>query len=496
DGVETARLIANKSIKAEEVLDAAIRGIEAVNGQLNAVVHLDIERARATLRETTGKHGPLFGVPFLLKDLGAEDLGQPCTGSSRLLADAVADHDAELVRRFRDSGLITLGRTNTPEFGLMGITEPALRGPARNPWSVAHTPGGSSGGAAAAVASRMVPLAHGGDGGGSIRIPASHCGLVGLKPTRARTPAGPVRGEGWAGFVCEHVLTRTVRDCAAVLDQVHGTDPGAPYQVAPPLKSYGASLADAPEKLRVAVCRDALLGSSLDPECIEAVERGAAMCAELGHEVFDVEVPMDVEALSLAYLRIVAAGTAARVAAAERAAKRLVRADDIEPATRLFAAIGGAMSAATYMEEVQRVHAFGRTMGRFFEDVDVLITATVARPPARVGELSPSWGESVLARFLAALKIRPLLNVALKEMAKAPLAATPNTQPFNMTGQPAISLPLHRSEGGLPVGTQFVGRFGDEAALLRLAGQLEASARWADERPPVCVGAPPVSDGV
>ena len=186
---------------------------------------------------------------------------------------------------------------------------------------------------------------------------------------------------------------------------------------------------------------------------------------------------------------------AARVAAAERAAKRRVRADDIEPATRLFAAIGGAMSAATYMEEVQRVHAFGRTMGRFFEDVDVLITATVARPPARVGELSPSWGESVLARFLAALKIRPLLNVALKEMAKAPLAATPNTQPFNMTGQPAISLPLHRSEGGLPVGTQFVGRFGDEAALLRLAGQLEASARWADERPPVCVGAPPVSDG-
>ena len=483
-----AGLIANKSVKPEEVIDAALRGIEAVNPRLNAVVHLDPERARGALTEQADATSPFFGVPFLLKDLGAEDLGQPCTGSSRLLADAVADHDAELVERFRRAGLVTLGRTNTPEFGLMGITESALRGPARNPWSLAHTPGGSSGGAAAAVASRMVPVAHGGDGGGSIRIPASHCGLVGLKPTRARTPAGPVRGEGWGGFVCEHVLTRTVRDCAAVLDEVHGADVGAPYHVAPPAQTFRASLAAPPRKLQVGVYRGALLGSSIDATCEEAVERGASMCTALGHEVFDVQVPIDVEALSLAYLRVVAAGTAARVAAAERSMGRRARGHELEPATRLFAAIGGAMSGADYMSEVQRVHAFGRTMGRFFEDMDVLLTATVARPPVRVGELAPSWGESVLARLLAGVGVRPLLNVALKEMAKAPLAATPNTQPFNMTGQPAISVPIHRSDEGLPVGAQFVGRFGDEATLLRLAGQLEEVANWGAERPPVCVG--------
>lgn len=491
DAVETARLIANKSVQASEVLDAAARGIEALNPQLNAVVHLDVERAHAMLAEHRGTAAPFFGVPFLLKDLGAEHRGQPCTGSSRLLEGAVADHDAELVARFHRAGLMTLGRTNTPEFGLMGITESSLRGPARNPWSLDHTPGGSSGGAAAAVAARMVPVAHGGDGGGSIRIPASHCGLVGLKPTRARTPAGPVRGEGWGGFVSEHVLTRTVRDCAAILDQVHGVDVGAPYHVAPPAETFMASLAAAPRALRVGVYRGALLGNTMDPACTEAVERGASMCAELGHEVFDVEVPIDAPTLSLAYLRIVAAGTAARVAAAERSAGRRARGDDLEPATRLFAAIGRAMSAADYMGEVERVHAFGRTMGRFFGDFDVLLTSTVARPPVRVGELAPSWAESVLARLLAGVGLRSLLNVALNEMAKAPLAATPNTQPFNMTGQPAISVPVHRSPEGLPVGAHFVGRFGDEATLLRLAGQLEEIVKWDVERPPLCVGSAP-----
>ena len=488
DAVEIAGLVTRGEVSAAEVIDAGLRAVAATNGHLNAVVHLDEARARAHAEAAAQAEGPLWGVPFLLKDLGAEDAGQPCTGSSRLLADHVADHDAELVRRFRRAGLITMGRTNTPEFGLMGITESALRGPARNPWSLEHTPGGSSGGAAAAVAAGVVPVAHAGDGGGSIRIPASHCGLVGLKPTRARTPAGPVRGEGWAGFVCEHVVSRSVRDCAAVLDAVHGPDVGAPYQVLPPEESFASAVERPRERLRVGVMRSALLAASQHEDCVAAVERGARACAELGHELVDVELDLDVSALGRAYLRIVAAGTAARVQSAEATAGRRARGGDIEPATRLFCAIGASLSAAEYMGEVQRIQALGRELGRRFEEFDVLLTATTAKPAVRVGELSPTRAETMLARVVAGLSARKLLDVALEEMAKDPLAATPNTQPFNMTGQPAISVPLGRNAQGIPVGTQLVGRFGDERTLLGLAAQLEQHMPWGTERPPVWVG--------
>lgn len=488
DAVEMARLVASREVHASELIDVALRGIAAINPALNAVVHLDEARARAWAASCTPGQGPFSGVPFLLKDLGAEDSGQPCTGSARLLADVVADHDAEIVRRFHAAGLITMGRTNTPEFGLMGITESAMRGPARNPWSIDHTPGGSSGGAAAAVASRMVPVAHGGDGGGSIRIPASHCGLVGLKPTRARTPAGPLRGEGWAGFVAEHVLTRTVRDCAAVLDAIHGPDIGAPYQVAPPSGSFMSAIERPPAKLRIGVIRSALLSETLDPACLAAVEAGVAQCRAHGHEVIDVELPIDRAALARAYLRIVAAGTAARVRAAEQRIGRSARSDELEPATRLFRAIGESLSAGAYMEEVQRVQALGRQLGVFFEQLDVLMTATTAQPPARVGALSPSAVETALANLVASVRLKPLLDKALGEMAKAPLAATPNTQLFNMSGQPAISLPIHQTAEGLPVGTQFVGRFSDEQTLLGLAAQLEPGVAWDRRRPPHCVG--------
>ncbi|PKQ05746.1 MAG: amidase [Alphaproteobacteria bacterium HGW-Alphaproteobacteria-11] len=306
DALGLAALVASGDVTPTELVDAAIARIERDNPRLNAVVHTQFDRARA---EASGAlpDGPFRGVPMLLKDLMAEDAGEPCTQSTQLLADYRPQRDAELVRRFRRAGLVVVGRTNTPEFGIYGVTEPVLRGPTRNPWNPAHTPGGSSGGSGAAVAAGMVPLAHGGDGGGSIRIPASHCGLVGLKPTRARNPAGPFAGERWAGLVCEHVLTRSVRDTAATLDAVSGPDVGAPYHAPPRVGSFLGEVGAPPGRLRVAFTTRALFGTATHPDCVAAVEAAAALAADLGHEVEQACPEYDQRAMVRAYFAIVAA---------------------------------------------------------------------------------------------------------------------------------------------------------------------------------------------
>ena len=484
DGIGLAELVATGEVTPAELVEAAIARIERDNPAINAVVHTQFDRAHAEAAAAL-PDGPFRGVPLLLKDLMAEDAGEPCTGSTRLRADYRPSSDSELVRRFRRAGLVVVGRTNTPEFGIYGVTEPALRGPTRNPWNLAHTPGGSSGGSGAAVAAGMVPMAHGGDGGGSIRIPAAHCGLVGLKPTRARNPVGPFAGEHWAGLVCDHVLTRSVRDTAAMLDAVSGPEVGAPYQVAPPARPFLAEVGAPPGRLRIAFTTRALFGKDTDPDCVAAVADAAALAAGLGHEVEEACPDYDQAALVRAYFAIVAAGTHLDVAAAGEIAGRKPRAGDFEPPTWMLKLIADKLTAGEYARALHTMQLASLHVGAFFTRHDVLLTPTAARPPARVGEFALTARERRLMAVLRTLKSRALLLKALDELAENALAATPNTMLFNMTGQPAVSLPLFWGASGLPIGTQWVGRFGDEATLLRLASQLETARPWRDRRPPV-----------
>jgi amidase len=483
DATGLAALVASGAVSAAELVEAAIERIDARNPRLHAVVHTTYERARK--EAGAPRTGPFAGVPFLLKDLMADDAGEPSTSSCKLGSEWRADHDAELVARYKRAGLVVVGRTNTPELGIMGTTESAFRGAAHNPWDLARSTGGSSGGAAAAVAARLVPAAHGGDGGGSIRIPAAHCGVVGLKPTRARNPYGPDGGEHWAGLVEEHVITRSVRDTAAILDATAGPDVGAPYQVRDPARPFAAEVGQPPGTLRIAFTTAALFAEAQDDDCRAAVTDAATLARSLGHHVEEAAPAFDRPGLVRAYLYIVACGVATDLALAARRAGRPPRAADVEPATWLLYAIARALPAADYVAALDLVRRAARDVGRFFERFDVLLTATAARPPVRLGELAITGGERFQLGVLRALPLRALLMKAVSEMAHGPLAATPNTQLFNMTGQPAISLPLWWNAAGLPIGTQWVARFGREDVLLRLAAQLEEALPWAARRPPI-----------
>lgn len=483
DATGLAELVRKGEVTATELVEAAIERIQVRDPELNAVVHTMFDRARAEARAP--RTGPFAGVPFLLKDLMAEDAGEPSTGSCRLGRDWRADRDCELVARYKKAGLVVVGRTNTSELGILGTVESTMRGPARNPWDKTRVTGGSSGGSGGAVAARMVPAAHGGDGGGSIRIPASHCGLVGLKPTRGRNPQGPFGGEHWAALVEEHVLTRSVRDTAALLDVTAGPDPGAPYQVRDPAGPYAAEVGQPPGKLRIAVCRDALFAEPQDEDCKAAVDDAAALARELGHEVVEATPTFDRPALVRAYLIIVAAGVSTDLAQLAARAGRPATASDVEPSTWLLHLIARSLTAAEHAAAIDTVRRASRQLAPFFAQHDVFLTATTARPPVKVGELGLKKSELVQLGVLRALPLRPLLMKALDEAARGPLAATPNTQLFNMTGQPAISLPLHWSKAGLPIGTQWVAPFGREDLLIRLASQLETARPWAGRKPPL-----------
>ena len=481
DATGLAALVRTRQLSARELVDAAIARIEARNPALNAVVHTQFERARREA-EQAGT-GSFAGVPFLLKDLFAEDAGEPSTGSCQLGSTWRAERDCELVARYKRAGLIILGRTNTPELGIMGTTEPAFRGPTRNPYDLKCSSGGSSGGSAAAVSARMVPAAHASDGGGSIRIPASHCGLVGLKPTRGRNPLGPFGGEHWAALVEEHVVTRSVRDTAGLLDATAGPDDGAPYQVRDPVRPFAAEIGKPPGALRIAFTSQALFADTLDPDCAAAVADAAALARSLGHHVEEALPAFDRAALVRAYLLVVAAGVSCDLSVAAVRAGRAARARDVEPATWLLHLIGCTLSAADHAAAIDSMRRAARQVAEFFARYDVLLTATTARPPVTLGELSPSRSELLQMSVLRALPLRSLLLRALDEAAHGPLAATPNTQLFNITGQPAISLPLSWNAAGLPIGTQWVAPFGREDLLLRLASQLEAARPWSTRRP-------------
>jgi amidase len=484
DGLGLAELVRRGEVAPIELVEEAIARIEARNPALNAVVYKLYDSARAAARGPLS--GPLAGVPFLLKDLGATLAGTPTSEGNRRLAEIPREADSELVVRYRKAGLIFVAKTNTPEFGLAPVTEPEAFGICRNPWDVSRTPGGSSGGSGAAVAARMAPFAHASDGGGSIRIPASCCGLVGLKPTRGRTPTGPVEGEAWRGFTIGNALTRSVRDCAALLDAVQGADAGAPYEIKPPARPYLDEVGAPPGRLRIAFTVAPMLTDAIHPDCVAGVQATAALLAELGHEVVEAQPPLDREPWLDAFVKIVAAETCVDIERAQQLVGRKLGAGDFEIATWVVGSLGRSFSAAEYAAAARFAQRWSRQAGAFFSGYDVLLTPTLAQPPLPHGALKPTPAEAAILQAVGRLDAGWFMRITglARELLKKPLTFIPYTPLFNVTGQPAMSLPLHWTESGLPIGMQFVARMGDEATLFRLAGQLEQARPWFDRAPP------------
>ena len=487
DGLGLAELVRRREVSAAELAAAAIERIEARNPGINAVVHRMYDEAKRVTAAPL-PDAPFAGVPFLLKDLMAAYAGAPLTSACRFLSRFVPSYDSEMVVRYKRAGLVVIGKTNTPELGIMGYTEPRLFGPCRNPWNVSHTPGGSSGGAAAAVAAGMVPMAHGGDGGGSLRIPASCCGLFGLKPTRGRNPLGPVYGESWCGLVQEHAITRSVRDSAALLDATCGPDLGAPYFAAPPPRPFLAEVGENPGRLRIAFSTEPLFGATTHPDCRAAVADAAALCASLGHHVEEAHPEFDRVSLRRAYLAVVAVNTARGIAHAGEVMQRRPTASGFEPETWLLGIIGQRMAAVRYQTAIELLHLYSRKIAAFFTGFDVFLTPTLAHPPLKIGALALKPADAAAIRALRAAPLQRLLDTALVKMAGEAFEATSNTMLFNQTGQPAMSVPLFWNAAGLPIGSQFVARYGEEGTLLRLAAQLEQARPWSDRRPPAHPG--------
>ncbi len=465
DGLGLAELVRSKEISAHELLDAVLARADAANPALNAIVTRLDDQARAAIAAGLPQ-GPFTGVPYLLKDLGALYTGAPTSFGSALFDGNVADHDSEITARLKRAGLVIFGKTNTPEMGLSPSTEPRRFGVTRNPWNLAYSAGGSSGGAAAAVAAGILPMAHATDGGGSIRIPASCCGLFGMKPTRARNPMGPDAGEGWGGASVAHAVTRSVRDSAALLDATAGPDVGDPYWAPPPAGPFLAEVGREPGRLRIALTTASFNGAPVNEECAEAARAAAKLCASLGHVVEEARPSIDARALGLAVRIVIAANVRAALEARAAALGRPLAETDVERQTWGRVVEGASFSAWEYARSIGVVHRTGRQVARFFEAWDMLLSPTMCQPPYPLGVLDMSATDDTA-------------------YVDAVLASVGFTSLFNSAGNPAMSVPLATSTQGLPIGVQFAGRFGDEATLFRLAAQLESAQPWAGRRPAV-----------
>lgn len=465
DATSQAELVRKGELLPLELVDAAIERIESLNPKLNAVVTPLFDRAREVAKGPLPQ-GPFTGVPFLLKDLLAALAGARLTMGSRLMMNFSSPEHSELVRRLKRAGLIVLGKTNTPEFGILPTTEPKLFGPTRNPWDPERTPGGSSGGSAAAVASRMVPMAHANDGGGSIRIPASCCGLFGLKPTRARNPLGPNFGDLMSGLVVEHALTLSVRDSATLLDATSGPDLGDPYVAPLSPRPFVQELGADPGKLRIAFTTKAPSGFPVHPDCARAVHEAAALCQDLGHILEEASPQLDAELTNGAFMVVWSSGCASTLEGISRMTGTQPSPDQVEPTTWSLYEIGRAQSAANYLLAVQFLQSTARKIARFFQKFDLWLTPTLSEPPLPLGsfEAAPQDPLQALRRAAQFVPFTPICNA---------------------TGQPAMSVPLHWNSQGLPIGVHFVARFGEEATLFRFAAQLEAARPWITRRPPI-----------
>ena len=469
DATELAAMVARADVSPTELLDAALAAVTARNPAINAVVLVQEQVARQAIAAGLPR-GPFRGVPFLLKDLGAEAVDFPSHNGSRLFAGTRYVQDSAIWQRMRATGLVAFGRTTSPEGGIGGGTEAAVYGgPTRNPWNLNHTSGGSSGGAGAAVAAGIVAMAHGSDGGGSVRIPASSCGLFGFKPTRARLPDGPYAGEGWAGMAIDGFLTRSVRDTARMLDACAGADLGAPY-VAPPLaRSHADAISRPPRRLRVALCDTTLTGDAIHPEVAEAVRSAARLLEGLGHHVTPALPRADVKAMMRAWTDIVAIGAALSITTGlkGRDINTLV-----EPLSRSALAHAETLHPTRYLAAVGEIHAFGREMAAFFDGPhDILLTATLAEPPALVGRFGHDTTDYVDYRMGPG-----------RMFDYSPFCAA-----FNASGQPAASLPLGWSAAGLPLGIHLAAPFGADEELIALCAELEAAQPWGAKRAPMAL---------
>jgi amidase len=483
DALGLAALVASRQVPAAEVLEAALERADARNPRLNAIVARFDDEAR---RRAAGPlpAGPLSGVPFLLKELSTAWKGHPMTGCSRLGAGFLPDHDSEVVRRLEAAGLVLFGLTNAPELGILAHTESALYGPARNPWSADQTPGGSSGGSGAAVAARILPAAHGNDGGGSLRIPASHGGVFALKPSRGRVSFAPDRSEAWMGLSEEGVITRTVRDSAALLDLLAGPAPGELPTIPPPARPWLQEVSTPPGRLRVALTTESFFGHETHPECVAAAEETGRLLESLGHQVEVARPPFDRARMVEAYLHVVSASVAVEVAELARRTGRKPGTATLEDETLGLAAAGRSLPAHVLLEDLAAMRRMTRALAGFFARHDLLLTPTVAQPPVRIGALQPKPHERAALRFAVATGLRPVLNQLFAQVGDRSFDATGYTMPFNQTGQPAMSVPARWTPDGLPLGVQLVGRTGDEALLFRVAGQLEQARPWAGRVPP------------
>ena len=466
DGVGVAALVRSGQVNPVEVIEAAISRIEALNPRLNAVITPIYERA-LTAASRVDTSAPLAGVPFLAKDLIVEIEGVPFSEGSRFVHGTVSTYTSELVHRWQHAGLVVLGKTNTPEFGMVPTCEPLLHGPTRNPWNLDRSTSGSSGGSACAVASGMVPLAHGNDLGGSLRYPASACGLFGLKPTRARNPLGPEYGDAIGGWAVDHALSRTVRDSAALLDATSGPDIGDPYAAPARERPFSDEISADPGHLRIGFSAHTPEGVTPHPDCVSALDDAVALCDSLGHEVVEAELPGLTPDVGASIGTIFCAATAWIVQYWVDRLGRVPAADDLEPLTRAYWDIGRQVTAAQYLQSQRRCQHFARGVARFLSGVDLWLTPTLSTPPERIGEITSTAEEPMHA-----------LQVGGRTVAYAGVVA-------NITGNPAMSVPLTWNTEGLPIGVHFLARFGDEATLFRLAAQLESARPWAQRRPSV-----------
>ena len=453
DAVSLAGLIAKREVSAKEVLEMAITRAEQVNPAINAIVHKQYEQARTAVAAGL-PNGPLKGVPYLIKDLGFFETGEPATLGSSLFKDFVADHDTAYVTRCKKAGLVFVGRSSSPEFGLNPNTEPRLYGSCHNPWNLEYSPGGSSGGSAAA---------HATDGGVSIRIPAPQCGLFGLKPSRGRVSMAPDAGEGWGGLSTGHVVSRSVRDSALMLDCTAGPEPGDPYAAPRHEGPFLEAVTRPPRKLRIALMLKDHRGAKLHPECLAAVENAAKLCASLGHTVAEADPELDMVALRPLNARISAANAARSCNMRWKALGREPNPDDVEAVTWAVYQRGMKVSGVEYIEAIAAAHAAGRKMGKFLTSYDIILSTTLAGPPPKLGYFDQNGDvQTFTERVTEYLSVTPL---------------------HNATGTPATSVPLHWTADGLPVGVHFAGRYGEEATLLALAAQLETAQPWFDRVP-------------
>jgi amidase len=484
DALGLAELVRSKQVSASDLLEEAITRVERVNPELNAIVCKRFDEARADAKSGL-PDGPFGGVPFLMKDLGPKLAGSVMASGSRYFSGYVPARDDEFVVRAKRAGLNIFGKTNTPEFGLAPVTEPALFGPCRNPWDTQRTTGGSSGGSGAMVGSGVVPLAHGNDMGGSIRIPASCNGAFGIKPTRGRTPTvGGAIGDANADLG----ISRTVRDSAALLDAVR-PERGLLYDAPSFEGTYLSQTGLDPKPLRIAIVRGAMLGKEIHPECRAAADRAAELCERLGHSV-EIAEPQGIDYREVAFsiLMIFASNIGWRMHAANPLAGKKLKAGDLEPATWAMLVISEILSADDLTTAVESQRALARTFDAFHDRYDVMLMPTLAAPPVRIGELALTKSEVAQVEVLARLRSGPLIRKAAEEIAKTLFDWIPYTPLFNLTGQPAMSVPLHWTPDGLPVGVMFAARLGEDATLFRLAAQLERAQPWASRRPPVWSG--------